>query len=242
MFSLLISPCGIRAQLNTSNWAPLCLAKFNMSTAPLWQPRGLVIYWHQRMPMEKRNPPKLTFHFILQNKLMKCWKALTGWWIQSKRHLKWFIGWIYLASSRPCFSQVTYLSLSWLSSSILCWNKMATEKMNEKVWIFVNTYAQHAVLSSNVSSPFKSFYVSCVFLLTWKEKNFKKLGNQLLRDQLWSKICEFNGRRWYCYRNLCLLRDNFSISRFLKTIKWKNQHNFNHMQLVLASGNGLEEM
>lgn len=100
MFSLWIPPSGIRAQLNTSSWAPLCLAKFNMSTALLWQSRGLVIYWHQRMPMEKRNPPKLTFHFILQNKLMKCWKALTGWWIQSKRHLKWFIGWIYLASSR----------------------------------------------------------------------------------------------------------------------------------------------
>lgn len=36
-----------------------------------------------------------------------------------------------------CFSQVIYLSLAWLSSFILCRNEVATEIINEKVWIFV---------------------------------------------------------------------------------------------------------
>jgi len=36
-----------------------------------------------------------------------------------------------------CFSQVTYLSSSWQSSSIFCRNEVATEKMDKKVRILV---------------------------------------------------------------------------------------------------------
>lgn len=39
---------------------------------------------------------------------------------------------IFCTFNISCFSQITYLSLSWLSS-IFCRNEMVTEKMNEKV-------------------------------------------------------------------------------------------------------------
>lgn len=188
----------------------------------LWQPRRLAIYWHQRMPMEKRNPPKLAFHFILHNKLMKCWKALTGLWIQRKRHLKWFIEWVYLAPSRflgflrlhiCVYPRCCLLSFAEIKEGHL-------EDEQESVSIYY-TYDKYAVLSANVSLPFKCFYVSCVFFLIGIFL-FQELRNQHLWYQLWSKICEPNDKKWYCQRNLCLLRPNISISRNYRFLKTRN--------------------
>lgn len=170
-----------------------------MLTSQLWQPQGLLIYWHQWMPMEKKEPSQVSIPFHSPQQIDEVLEStLTGLWIQRKRHLKWFIEGIYLAPSRflvflrlhVCLYPDCLLSFAGMKWPLRRWAR----KRKHLLYIcpIPTSFQQMFHLLLNILSFFCVFFMIWIFL-------FIDLRNQLLWDQLWSKIYEFNDRRWHSW-------------------------------------------
>lgn len=157
-----------------------------MLTSVLWQPRGWVIYWHQRMPMEKKKLSQVSILFLSPQQIDEVLEGtdrVVG--LEKEASEAIYRASIFSTFNISYFSQIRYLSLSWLFC-IFCRNEVATKKMNENVWIVViHMYDMQCFQQTH--NLILNAYIFLVLLSDWIFL-VKEMRNQLLWDKLYCKM------------------------------------------------------